>query len=458
MPRQLALLLYLGLIGLLFRADLRHRRAGSWALLIPGAWLAILGSRPLGYWFGGTGGAGAGDLEGSSLNVLVQGGLMLAALVVLVRRGLDWAGFLSRNKVLVLIYLYFAASAAWSEYPVSTLKRIVRDFGCVIVALVFLTEPDPFRAARIVFVRCAYLLFPLSVLLIKYYPQLGRMYSKSWGQMYTGVTFHKNSLGAIIVVFGLMTLLDLLELRRGKDRASRSWPERVRWLVILMGLWLLWMSDSATSVLCVVLGLLILWSSHYIERLRSPRRVVAVGVAAALGLAVLQAALGLSSLVIQALGRNETLTGRTDIWQMVTAQKPNPVIGWGFMSFWDMPAALAYNEAHGTHLVTAHNGYLDAYVDGGALGLLLLLGMLLAGGIEALRGLLSGTWFGRARFMFLCLAITYNWSESDFFRLQPLWFVLLLCLIEYRHVPAVARNLAIEMNTVGVQGRAAEVS
>ena len=45
-----------GLICWLLRKDMSWRKAGSWTLLIPGAWIAVQGSRPVSDWFGGTGG------------------------------------------------------------------------------------------------------------------------------------------------------------------------------------------------------------------------------------------------------------------------------------------------------------------------------------------------------------------------------------------------------------------
>ena len=41
--------------------------------------------------------------------------------------------------------------------------------------LVILSEEDPANAIRTVFVRCAYVLIPLSILFIKYYPEVRRV-------------------------------------------------------------------------------------------------------------------------------------------------------------------------------------------------------------------------------------------------------------------------------------------
>jgi len=106
----------------------------------------------------------------------------------------------------------------------------------------------------------------------------------------------------------------------------------------------------------------------------------------------------------------------------VLDQKTNPLIGSGFYSFWDTEKARNFfHEANFIHINTAHNGYLEAYLDGGCVAVVLLVLYLLAAGKTALDRLFSGTAFGRMAFVFWLLAVLYNFSESDFFRMEPLW-------------------------------------
>ena len=44
--------------------------------------------------------------------------------------------------------------------------------------------------------------------------------------------------------------------------------------------------------------------------------------------------LDLGSGVLQSMGRDPTLTRRTDIWKLVLGMAGNPVFGTGFESFW----------------------------------------------------------------------------------------------------------------------------
>ena len=61
------------------------------------------------------------------------------------------------------------------------------------------------------------------MLFYKYFPELGRTYSKSGEPLFAGVCSFKNELGQTLMVFGLILLWDLLELSqageiRGKKR------------------------------------------------------------------------------------------------------------------------------------------------------------------------------------------------------------------------------------------------
>src|SRR5208282_5793161 len=96
------------------------------------------------------------------------------------------------------ILLYFAfclISVLWSYHPDIALKRWVKAIGDLAMVLVIVTEPEIRDALTCVFSRVGFLLFPTSILLIKYYGFLGRSYDPDGGQMNTGVTTNKNLLG-----------------------------------------------------------------------------------------------------------------------------------------------------------------------------------------------------------------------------------------------------------------------
>lgn len=427
MPRQLALFLCVAFILWLFRTDIKWRKMSSPALWIPAIWLAIIGSRPVGCWLGG--GLSTSAVQGNLYNLLIQGSLMVASLLVLQRRTFDWRTFVKDNKALVALYSYFALTALWSYFPFVSLKRVGRDFGTVLMVLVILTETNPFAAARLLFVRVAYLLFPLSVLFIKYFPQYGRMYGKNWEPMWTGVTMHKNALGLMVLVFGLFLVFDLMELHRNKEVRSRKKVLVSHYLMFLMGGWLLVTSNSKTSLVSAILGGVVLWSSRYLAKLRNPRRIAATCVAVLLAVTAIDSTFGVSATIIHALGRKENLTGRTEVWDWVLEQPINPVVGYGFHAFWDGPLGQAYNDRTNQDFPNSQSGYLDTYVDGGMVAVLLLAWLLISNGNRILESMPSGALFPRAMFTLFAVALIHDYTETSFFILDPLWFTMVLTVV-----------------------------
>jgi O-antigen ligase len=293
--------------------------------------------------------------------------------------------------------------------------------------LVALSDPRPLEAVSTVLRRLAYLVMPLSIVLHKYYPAMGRQYDVWSGQVsYVGATTSKNMLGILCMVSGLFFLWDTLTRWHGrKDPGSRR-VLLVNGGFLLMTLWLLSLADSATSTVCLVLGCVILVSAHgQIGPLR--RRVAAVLIPAGvcLGLVLSLAFWGaVGGQLAPLLGRDATLTDRTEIWQVLAAMQTNPMIGSGYESFW-LGSRLEQVWGHGFLINQAHNGYLQVYLNLGAIGLSLLIGVMAAAYRKistGLSGLAAGCSFALAVWVVL---VVYNVTEAAFLG-GLLWSTLLL--------------------------------
>ena len=96
-------------------------------------------------------------------------------------------------------------------YPDVVFKKWIRCLGDPIIILIILTEIEPATALKRLYARLGFVLLPLSVLYIKYYPEIGRAYSNSWEYMFRGVCDHKNTLGTVCCVLGLGFLWRFLD-------------------------------------------------------------------------------------------------------------------------------------------------------------------------------------------------------------------------------------------------------
>ena len=214
MKPALALILCCPLIIWLWKRDQRGRLPSSKALWLPLLWLLVLGSRPVSWWLGIGGSTQADpDLEGNAFDRILYLVQVFLAIYIVARRNIDWMAIVRKNKALVLFFLFLLVTLLWAEYPFVVFRRWFKEIGGVFVILVLLTEVNPLDAIKTTFARCAYILFPLSIAFMKYFPDIGKAYSKGGLPMITGVTDQKNSLGELILVVGLGTYLGLIRKR-----------------------------------------------------------------------------------------------------------------------------------------------------------------------------------------------------------------------------------------------------
>ena len=101
-------------------------------------------------------------------------------------------------------------------------------------------------------------------------------------------------------------------------------------VVIGMLAWLLRMSDSQTSFVCLVAAVLLLLLGRIARR---PATIFGVLLCAAVAWPLAEM-LNLKELALSFLGRDPSLTNRTAVWQTLETFEVNPFVGAGFMSFW----------------------------------------------------------------------------------------------------------------------------
>ena len=423
--------------GWLIVRDCRRRRGVSPAVWVPTFLLLMLASRPPSSWLsGGSLTYSAGVTDELFMFLVLSGSLVIA-----ISRRVNWIRFIGGNLPLMALYLFFAISMCWSGDPMGSITRIFKDFALLFVASVILTESDPLGAIRAVYYRCACVLFPLSVVFIKYYPSFGRGYDGLGQPMCTGVTPQKNTLGEMVLIFSLILLFDYIEVRQPRSQGSR-----MHWdYVVLMGMavWLLHMSQSKSALICTVVGATLVLRSGWL----ASRTVNALALLGALSLPFLVLLTpgdrSLFTGVVQGLGRNMTFTGRTDIWAHITLGTVNPMIGNGYWNFWGGPGGHAIATAMKTSIPNSHNGYLDIYLDGGFVALTLLFFMLVAYG-RRLGANTRASAYERLRFAMLVVLIIYNLSESIFARITTMWFTGLLLIIWFPSLRRVAERTGTE--------------
>ncbi|HXH47952.1 MAG TPA: O-antigen ligase family protein [Terriglobia bacterium] len=417
-----------GVILFLFVLQREPEIRTSKALWIPTVWMLISASRPLSAWLQSEPliPTASQYVEGSPLERLVLSVLMAAALIVLLSRLQRVIRILVANWPIILYFSYCAVSILWSDFPGVALKRWVRASGDLMMILIVLTDRETLMALKRLFARVGFLLIPLSILLIEFYPGIGRMYSiEDMSTAITGVTTNKNTLGALCLMIGLASVWRVVGLLRERSHVGRHFIAHGS--IVVMAIWLLFMSDSSTSKACFLLGLAVIVVLNFGGRQQATKAHFVVGVIACMALFIFVLPDAFAS-VVHALGRSTTLTGRTRLWGIVLNMNTDPWIGTGFKSFWlGSRLEQVWSQVY-FFPQQAHNGYLETYINLGWIGVAFL-GLLLATGyrnvISAFR---RDPAVGAFQLTFFVVVLAYNITEAAFTMSDPLWLFLLLMI------------------------------
>ena len=419
----------------MFWLDREPRSRPSPALWIPSAWFLLACSRPLTTWFhlGGleTGALTAELSEGSPVDRAVLTGLLLLGLMVLAGRGRLVAWCVRDSWPILLFFGYCLVSLMWSDYPDIAFKRWNKAVGDWVMILIVWTDPHPTEALKRLLARTAYVLIPVSALFIKYYPDLGRTYDWLGETHYTGVTCEKNTLGSICMIFGLAALWRALNLfseeRQFGQRARRL---VVQLIILVIVAWLFSIADAVTSLSCFALASCILILSR--TRILTRNLFLLHGMMLATVLVPVSIALlGFSPDTLQQLGRNATLTDRTDIWAMVVHLTPDRWVGAGFESFWIGPRLETMISEVTKWWVPnqSHNGYLEIFANLGWIGVGCLAVVILWGYARIIRACEQRNPVSSLMLAYLLAGLIFNISEAAFFRMMiPVWLFFLLAI------------------------------
>jgi len=423
--RLVAFAACLALVVYLFRVDKQKSDDTSLALWIPLAWMFFAGSRFLSHWLGT--GFGGDATDGSPIDRTLFFGLMAAALVVVIRRRVDWKGIFFRNKWVWLFFAFGILSAVWSPFPAVSLKRDFKAIGNILMVLVMLTEPRPYAAVGAVLRRLGYLTLPLSVVFIKWLPEMGRAYHSTGLAMYTGVGMQKNSLGQLCLLVGIYCAWSLL-YKPSRPITLLNSRIRVEWLLIAMIAWLMTMANSATALMSLMAAVLAMSLGRFLFNGR-PVQLVGFTVATVLTVVALESSLNITTFVIEALGRRPDLTTRLPMWEDILArQAGNPFLGVGYEAYWLTPQGLESFDIW--KVGNTHNGYLETYLSSGLIGLAVLIAALLTTLWSVARHPKEDFMGAVLRLSFLIVAALYNWTESTFRGVSNIWIVFFIASMD----------------------------
>lgn len=182
-----------------------------------------------------------------------------------------------------------------------------------------------------------------------------------------GLFLHKNLFGSILVIYLITFEISLM---------GNKFKRKNRWildliLIILTFIFIV-MSDSVTSlVISILMSIFIFFKMKVIDKFRNlDRFVIYVILLITILFSAIIIGLYLNNVLIF-LGKDETLTGRTDIWYLTFKSfLENVYFGKGIGGIWYYGNDLTFklNQIIGIDIFSSHNGYIDLLLSLGVVG------------------------------------------------------------------------------------------
>jgi exopolysaccharide production protein ExoQ len=378
----------------------------------------------------------SGDLSDDSMArlrwLLVPNLIAVPVLTLLRARAI--LNVLLRYPALVLLVLWIWLSVLWSVDPALSARRALSFTANTIIACFVVSFFRPKEIVRTLTFAVMGLV-GLSLVFAAVLPDLAFMPDSG---EFRGVFTHKNVMGALL---GIAAMLLAVCGRVGliSPLATAGGLATIVALVIPTG--------SATAMMLVALVAVL----HVpIAIAGMPGRLATVGMAFLIlcGLALALPLLFGRNRIFMAIGRDPTLTGRTELWAFVQGMiDQRPLHGYGYQAFFDLRGV----HEHVLGLVgwdapNAHNGYLEVWLGLGLVGLMLTIVFLLRGFMRAVRALIDDPKSVPACFAFFCLGVYLfrNFTESDLLDQSGLsWILAVLAVLMVGH-----RQLAVRRQVV----------
>ena len=416
------------IVALVYLTKKAGDRKLSPSLWVPFIWMLQILSRPLYYWLGYRGDLSGMEAEmvGNPIDAAFISILIIIGLRILYARRLDIKRIFENNKALIIFYGFALLSLLWADFPSIAFKRWIRWFGVLVMMFVILTDKDPKAAISSLVKRCAYVLIPLSIVFIKFVPHIGRSYSPSGAANYHGVASQKNGYGILLLIFGIYFFWELINAWRIKDSSAIKKIIYINLIFLVVIFWQLLFINAITALTCLVIGIIsLIWLNLPFSIIKPKRAVNQILVFAIIVLA-LQQVVDIKSEALSAMGRDPTLTDRTEIWKAVLAVPINRWVGTGWDNFWLGDRIARLWERWWWQPRSAHNGYIEIYLYLGIVGIILLTFVLVETFKRSTSLLISDFEYGCLSLTFLIVTLLINYSESSFHRGNPVWFFLLL--------------------------------
>lgn len=324
-----------------------------------------------------------GDEEGSPVLRLIWPPVYLMTLILVLMRPVPVLGLMVRAWPLVILAALPMVSAFWSLDAGLSLRR---GLGVLMPAVFGLWLASRYSWTDLIRLLALSLgvLAVGSLIMAVAFPAYGVM-SEVHPGAWAGLWEQKNRLGAVMAIATMGGMA--AALTTPYRREVRYWGA-----LVILAVFLVLMSTSRTGLMACMIGfggpLMI-----YCARQGFIWAALAV-FSGLLGVFALTLVIAIGpGVILEALGRDPTLTGRTDIWAgLIRAVAERPWTGFGWGVFWLQEEGPVHwvRQATQWEVPSAHNSWLEIALGLGVPGAALAFGVYLMGLGASLKRLFSG--------------------------------------------------------------------
>lgn len=282
----------------------------------------------------------------------------LIGLGLVVAGGDTWR-VMFRSPWLVLLALLAIASAAWSIDPELSFRRGIAVLATTLMGVYLAARFDWISALRLLAIVWFGLMAAsfIAGVVAPGFAVMHEIHPGAW----SGGWSEKNAMGGHAARASFLFAFLLW-----RDEPYRRW-----WIGgLVISLALVVLSKSATSLLGALLGFAVLGAAWWMLKGRNWSLALAWGVVCVAGGAIM-IYLVAPDILLGVIGKDATLTGRTDIWvELGHAIEKKPALGYGYLAFWGLDSEPRYwlERAVDWNAPSGHNGWIDLAISLGVTG------------------------------------------------------------------------------------------
>jgi len=294
------------------------------------------------------------------------------AVVACALRGRQFIRVASRQPLILAFVAWGILTTVWSEDPMLSLRRTVA-LACTVALGFFLGMRFELKELLRIVAWTLAIVVVASILAGVLFPSFAIEYNL--GGAWRGVFVQKNTMARVVGMAVMVFSYLVLESRRN----------RMLYLPLLfLSVALIVLSKSLTAV---IVSFLTVSQLLYLKlRLRPAQSIALSAFVLVLGLGATLFLLGHTDAIFAFAGKDASLTGRTDLWQLsIAAVLQRPLQGHGWDVFWMGPEADAIRNVVHWQTPHSHNAFLDLALNTGLVGLTIFLASLFDGFRRAVR-------------------------------------------------------------------------